>query len=267
MIRTKKYALVSLGLSAVALLDAIGSLLGFWSVTATERNCLLVLEGTVLLGLLLNSSAITRWVFRQTQDTRYRRVACLSLVSLLLCIGGDIVNFNIPEVFYRHGDVVMHDYLADSVWFFSPGYLLLVAAVLQVARIQNVKISTMAAVLALAIIAAISSFLPMHLANTGSYVTVLTAIHAVVITMVGFSAILLLMALGGIKAPANVWMVATGLLLACVADALIGNFWIYGNNGTGHYPDIRYINWFIYIGSQALVIHLPYVLLVNKAKP
>lgn len=265
MQETKRFVAISIALFVVALVDAVGSLLGYWSVTGSERTGLLLLESAVLAGLLLNSIAITRWVFQQTKNSHYRRVACFSLGSLLLCIGGDIVNFNLPELFYRHGGIVKHDYLADSVWFFSPGYLLLVAAVVQIALRRGVKTLTVVAVLAAALLVSIASFLSMHLAGTGSYVTAFTALHAAVITMVGFSGVLLVIAFDGFKAPLSIWLIAVGLVLASVADALIGNLWIYGNNGMGHFPDIRYVNWFIYIGSQAIVIHLPQIYLNQKA--
>jgi len=53
-----------------------------------------------------------------------------------------------------------------------------------------------------------------------------------------------------------VWLVATGLVLATVADGVIGQFWIYGNDGEGYFPAAKYVNWSLYIGSQCLVIHL-----------
>jgi hypothetical protein len=53
--------------------------------------------------------------------------------------------------------------------------------------------------------------------------------------------------------------VAAGLVLAAVADAVIGQFWLYGHAGQGFFPAVRDVNWVIYIGSQSLVIHLPRV--------
>jgi hypothetical protein len=77
------------------------------------------------------------------------------------------------------------------------------------------------------------------------------------ITAVGISGVLLLLSLGLTKAPPMAWLVGLGLVLAAVADAVIGSFWLYGNQGDGFYPAVRDINWVIYIGSQSLVIHLP----------
>lgn len=50
-----------------------------------------------------------------------------------------------------------------------------------------------------------------------------------------------------------------GLVLASVADVVIGSFWIYGNEGQGFFPLVSDLNWMIYIGSQCLVLHLPRV--------
>lgn len=47
-----------------------------------------------------------------------------------------------------------------------------------------------------------------------------------------------------------------GLFITELADAIIGAFWIYGDQGRGVYLQVRFINWFVYISSQCLVIHL-----------
>ena len=54
--------------------------------------------------------------------------------------------------------------------------------------------------------------------------------------------------------------VACGLVLATLADAVIGQFWLFGRGGQGWFPAVRDVNWVLYIGSQALVIHLPRLL-------
>ena len=55
-------------------------------------------------------------------------------------------------------------------------------------------------------------------------------------------------------------------MLAMIADALIGKFWIFGANGQGYFPLISHLNWIIYFGSQALIQQLPIALLQIKAE-
>jgi hypothetical protein len=49
-------------------------------------------------------------------------------------------------------------------------------------------------------------------------------------------------------------LVVIGCLLAPVADALIGNFWIYRN----HYPTVEHLNWIVYFTSLAMIQQMPF---------
>ena len=62
----------------------------------------------------------------------------------------------------------------------------------------------------------------------------------------------------------RIWCAALGLVLAMVADAIIGKFWIFGNEGQGYFPLVSHINWIIYFASQALIQQLPIGLLQLK---
>lgn len=259
----KVFGYVALGAWSMALLDSLAALLGFWSITQEhQRGMILALETMVMLILFANSATLRHWLLVHSQDLLARRVAMLCMLSLAVCIGGDIENFNLPQTYFRHGDVVKHDYLADSVMYFAPGYALLLAAVLMVVRARGVSWRTVTWVAVMSGLLGLLSFASMVLPNTGDYVAGITGAYSVLITWVGASAWLLLLAFGGWReASPLVRMVAFGLLLATVADAVIGSFWIYGNDGLGFFPVAREVNWIIYVGSQALVMQLPRLLI------
>lgn len=254
-----RFNVLSLTAFLLAIMVAAAGLSGLWTITGStvERYSLLLIEALTVLLLIANSHAIRRWVYRHSDDPVARRVAWLCLISICLCFGGDIINFNLPQSYFRHGEVVKHDYLADSVWLFAPGYLLLMVAALYLARSRGLSIRIMATGLGLAALMGAASFASLHLPGTGTYVSVITGFYSMLITAVGMSGALLLLSFGLTKAPPMVWLVALGLVLAAVADAVIGTFWLYGKQGEGFYPAVRDINWVIYIGSQSLVIHLP----------
>jgi hypothetical protein len=168
-------------------LVSAGGLLGWWSVEgpAAERVAVFAASGLTLLLLLANGLHIRRAVLAQAVWPWQRVVANLGLLSLLLCTAGDLVNFNLPQTFHRHGGVVRHDYLADSVWCFAPGYLALLAAVLVVARQRGLPVRTMGLVIGAACVSGLLSFAGMHLPGTGAAVTGLTGVYSMVITAVG----------------------------------------------------------------------------------
>lgn len=250
------YVRLSLAVWLVATIDALGGLLGWWSVTGEERAIILSAELLMLLVLFANSLALKNWVYRNTESPLYRQVAWLSVGSLALCISGDLVNFNLPETYYRHGPLVKHDYLADSVWFFAPGYLLLMVASLRVALANGLNRLVIAGVLSVAGVIGGVSVSAMHLPGTGNYVSAITGFYGVFITMVGASGLVFVLSFGKAGVRPGVLLVGSGMVLAAVADSVIGQFWIYGNEGQGYFPAARYINWSLYIGSQCLVIHL-----------
>jgi len=254
-----RFNVLSLTAFLLAIMVAAAGLSGIWTVTGTntERLSLLLIEALTVLLLIANSHGIRRWVYRHSNDPVARRVAWLCFIGLCLCFGGDIVNFNLPQTYFRHGEVIKHDYLADSVWLFAPGYLLLMVAALYLARSRGLSQKTMIVGLGLGALMGAISFATLHLPGTGTYVSVITGFYSMLITAVGVSGVLLLLSYGLTQAPPMAWLVALGLVLAAVADAVIGSFWLYGNNGQGFFPEVRDINWVIYIGSQSLVIHLP----------
>ncbi len=256
-----KFVAVSAVAVCMAVIDSVGGMLGLWSVTGgdTQRLLITAFEALTMLLLLGNSVAIRQSIVNDPALRHLRVVATLSTLSLLVCLGGDLVNFNLPQTYFRHGEVIKHDYLADSVWFFAPGYSLLIAAVAVAIRKTGRGLGGLYAAWAVAAVVGVATLYSMCLPDAGSYVLRMTGGYSVIITAVGFTGGVLIWAFGGMRAPAGIWWVGAGVILANLADAVIGQFWIYGNRGDGFFPIAREVNWIMYVGSQALVIHLPRV--------
>lgn len=262
-----KFVAVSVLAVAMAVVDSVGGMLGLWSVTGgtTQRLWITAFEALSMLMLLANSVAIRRAIYADAALVHLRAVATLSTLSLLVCLGGDWVNFNIPQTYFRHGAVIRHDYLADSVMFFAPGYALLIAAVAVAFRQTGRPLKPLVTSWVVAAVVGVATLYSMHLPDTGPYVTAVTGGYSLVITAVGLTGGMFIWAFGGLKASAGVWWVGVGVVLANLADAVIGQFWIYGNGGEGFFPIAREVNWIMYVGSQALVIHLPRVVAAHDS--
>ncbi|CAM3997139.1 hypothetical protein [Pseudoalteromonas byunsanensis] len=257
-----KYILLSVLAVLFALLDSGGAMLGFWSITdADTRSYILAFEFTTLCLLLLNSL----FIWRRVQGVPWRRLLATGcLASLLLCIFGDVVNFNLGNRFFDSSDVVKHDYLIDSVLFFAPGYAMLLLVMSYILKhYYNVRSLLLAASLSFGI--ATVSYINIVNANAGMYVTVVSYFYSLLISLVATSGILLWFKYG-VSAPMSIWLCAIGLVLATLADYLIGAMWIFGNDGQGFYPLARELNWILYITSQGLVIHLPRVIELHTDK-
>ncbi|KAF7781355.1 hypothetical protein PRUB_b0545 [Pseudoalteromonas rubra] len=248
---------ISVLIIALAMLDLIFTLLGVWSVVGETRNWVLSFEALTLILLLCNCLIIRQVINQHQYAHSYRLVANLVVFSLLFCLAGDIVNFNLAQHYFQHGAVIKHDYLADSVWFFMPGYLLLFLACWCLLGYSGTQVVYFIIAMLITSLLALFSYLNMHLPGSGWYVTLLTGGYALVIAQAALLGLCLLISSRIAKTQRTI--LALGMILATVADALIGQFWLFGNEGQGYYPQIRAINWAIYITSQAIVIHLPLV--------
>jgi hypothetical protein len=264
MILKDRYFVISLLLFLVATIESVGGLLGLWSVIGEERLVILSIEGAVLIGLLVNCYAIKNWVYHHSTESSHRLLAWTTLVSIALCICGDVVNFNLPLSYYRYDDIIKHDYLVDSVFFFGPGYALFLMVTCCIILSNGLKPKILLVVLSIASLIGATSFMSMHLSNTGLTVSLITGAYAVLITLVGASGIILFVTLRKSTARVALFIVASGLVLATIADGVIGQFWIYGNNGEGYYPIAKYINWSLYIASQSILIHLARIAVWHK---
>lgn len=233
--------------------------------TPNNKEILLFLTVSSLCLLMFNSVAISAWVFHQFKDKQLRFIAVLCSAALMLCTVGDVINFNLSQHYHRYATLIKHDYLIDSILFFAPGYsLLFLACVLAYKRQQ--AISQLKSILFMVVVLVISatSLASMYLDGAGIPILAMTGVYSVVVTSVGLMGLVLVVTYGGFHAPKPIIWVSLGLLLAALADAIIGAFWIYGNQGQGFYPQVRYLNWFIYISSQCLVIHLAKVVALAK---
>jgi hypothetical protein len=251
-----RYLVTSLIIWLVATVESIGGLAGYWSITGNERFVILLIESAVLVALLANCYAIKNWVYRHSMETPHRVCAWVTFVALALCVCGDVVNFNLPQTYYRYGGIVKHDYLADSVTFFAPGYALFLTIACWFAISSGIKPKVLLIWIIIASLVGAASFLSMHIPNTGQHVSMVTGSYAVLITIVGASGFILITGLRNAAKNRGIWLVAIGLVLAAVADGVIGQFWIYGNAGEGFFPAAKYVNWSLYIGSQCLLIHI-----------
>ncbi len=257
-----RYIIPGILIFVVATVESAGSLLGYWS--ESEGSIIWFVKGCVLLSLIILSFSIRNWVVHNTSNSLYRKVAWLSLASLIVCVGGDIVNANFSNTFHRYEGAVKHDYLAESILFFGPGYFLLLVNGALVSIHNEVKASVIYLSVLIGALLGIASLFVMHLPGTGVFVTVMTAGYAALIAVVGIFGFVIIHSFGGKNASTGPWLVGLGFMLAGVADAVIGNFWIYGNGGAGFYPTVRHVNWILYIASQSLVIYLPFILVLDK---
>lgn len=215
----------------------------------TPRILFALAEMSLLFALLWNGWRIRAFVHAQAESGALARsTANLVFASLLLCIGGDAINRNLGAAYYAYDQVVEHSYLADSVWFFFPGYLLFIVAAW---RATAARVSPWLRVGSLVVgaVAGVATFAGLVLPGTSDYVAAMTGSYSVLISLMVPAALWIALAYGR---PA--WPVALGTALATVADALIGQFWLFGE---GWYPGIAYLNFAVYFLSQALMQQFP----------
>ncbi|MGB1580765.1 MAG: hypothetical protein ACPHER_04580 [Nevskiales bacterium] len=207
-------------------------------------------EMLLIAALLGNAWLIRRWAQQSGQSPLTQSTALLCFLSLALCAGGDFINRNYFGIYYGHGSSVRHSYLADSVWLFAPGYGLFLLATLRVALARQVSKAFISGCAVIAAALGALSFADLYQPEAGTYVSSMTGGYAAFISIVGVSALWVTKALGWRLA----YPVAIGAVMATIADALIGNFWLYRE---GYYPAISHVNWILYFASQALVQQLP----------
>lgn len=227
-----------------------------------NKTVLGIVEMLLIAALVWNGWRIRQHVGRLVLPAelgaRLRTVATLTLASLAICSLGDLVNRNFSQTFFTHDNVIEHSYLADSVWFFFPGYALFVLTTWYVTR-DRVALWLRTASLAVAAGAGLASFAGLVLPGTSPYVTVLTGSYAALISLMVPVALWLVLAFGR-----RLWPVALGAALATAADTLIGQFWLFGE---GFYPGVAYLNLVVYFLSQALLQQLPLYLATAAQEP
>lgn len=232
------------------------------STGSPNKTVLGIVEMLLIATLVWNGwrirQQVARLVLPAELSARLGTVATLTLASLAICSLGDLVNRNFSQTFFTHDTIIEHSYLADSVWFFFPGYALFVLTAWYVTR-DRVALWLRTASLAVAAGAGLASFAGLVLPGTSPYVTVLTGSYAVLISLMVPVALWLVLAFGR-----RLWPVALGAALATAADTLIGQFWLFGE---GFYPGVAYLNLVVYFLSQALLQQLPLYLATAAQEP
>lgn len=253
-----RFAKIAALIWLLAIIQSSLAIIGIFTITQSqyERIAFGVFELITMSLVIIYSVAILRSIAKQ-KCTLAETVSKACVGSLLLCFVGDVINRNFMQQFYQYDEIVKHSYLADSVLFFFPGYLLIIATVAFVAYNQGVTKTFMAITALLASVIALVTYQDMHIANSSLTLTVITMSYSVLVSILAVSALWLLKAFAWSKAPLGIWLAAGGLVLAMVADAIIGQFWIFGNQGQGFFPVVSHSNWIVYIGSQLLIQQLP----------
>lgn len=261
----KRCTIISFIAFTFAIIQSSLAILGYWSIdeSANERIWFGLAELGTMLILIINSLFIIYFV-GEAKNKEASHISRICLYSLIFCFLGDIVNRNFNQLFYQYDDIIKHSYLADSVAFFIPGYLLIMIAVTQLslARLPNKRFMVISAAIALGI--AVITYIDMHIVGTSTLLTLFTGFYSIVVSLLAISALWLIKAFKWREAPFTIWACTLGLFLAMLADAIIGKFWIFGNDGLGYFPIVSHINWIIYIGSQALIQQLPRGILESK---
>ena len=203
-----------------------------------------------LIGLLLvNGYLIYLYVRSRGDNPGSVVIAKLCLLSLALCACGDWLNRNFPQQFYQYDSVIEHSYLADSVWFFFPGYSVMLLAIYRIVR-PKMGISKCGAMALFAVVPGLFAFLDMVNSDSALYIRWITGSYAVLISLMLAAGMALLIAFPWRQSR---WLaIAAGL--AVVADAIIGNFWLFRD---GFYPQVAAANWVVYFVSQAMLQRLP----------
>jgi len=166
----------------------------------------------------------------------------------------DLINKNLQQEAFAYDQWIQHSYLIDSMLCFFPAYSLVLWAVLSTCRSQwqsrgRATLFTVA-VLVLGSLAWWDAY------HVNMAWLPAAAIWAYSVLMLGLllSAVLLARQWGWRQS----WPVVLGLVLAVLADGLIGQFWLSTNT---YYPQIRFVNWIVYFSSQVLLQFLPIMLL------
>ncbi len=220
------------------------------------RHVYSTVELLLVAGLLYQGWRIWQWAVASGQGALVQQVARLCFYSLLLCGLGDIVNRNYFERYYQWDEVIRHGYLIQSIVFFFPGYALVLVANWRLGaphvRQRTVVLGTLAA-LGVGALAFFGSYDPRVNALASAAMLAYTLLHAVLVV----SVVWVVRACGWSASS----LVAIGVFLAAVADALIGHFWIFSD----HFPVIEHVNWIVYFASLALIQQLPF--LAARAHP
>ncbi len=222
----------------------------------TGRQVFSTVEMLLVVLLAWQGWRIIGWARAADRGLLVERTAVWCFVSLVLCGLGDLVNRNYLEQSFQWDDVIRHSYLITAIWFFLPGYAVIIGVNRMVTR-SAVSRRFAAATAVVAAAAGALAFAADHVSGMGRYPATMIPVYSMVLGVLAGSTTWLVKAFGW--RPSAV--VVIGCLLALVADALIGRFWI----ATDHFPTIEHANWIIYFVSLAMIQQLPFLVAVAVA--
>jgi hypothetical protein len=214
------------------------------------RHVFSTVEMAFVLGLLGQGWRIVRWTRSTNQPELVVRVARLCLVSLGLCALGDLVNRNYLEQHYQWDHVLRASFLITAIWCFFPGY----ATVIGINRlITRSRVSTAFALVTgvVGAVAGVGAYASNHDPAMSRYASGMILAYTVMLAVLGASTVWLVRTFGWRAS----WIPVAGCLLALVADAIIGNFWIYRD----HFPTVEHVNWIPYFASLAMIQRLTFL--------
>lgn len=254
ILQTVHYKLITLLLLGIA---TVTSLLGSSLLWQSHQALFQWVLPSLSLLLVLRLGWYVRQTSLATSPSSLHKDIKLCWIALLLCTGGDIVNFNLLELYHRQDQIIKHDYLIDSIWFFALGYGLLLGLLIRFLRREfALKLTQIVLMIIIAAMIATWSYQLMYLPNISHYSLFLSATHCFIVSLLGVFGLCLLVKNKKCNIKAN-YAVASGFILAMLADAIIGQFWLFANQGDGYFPIARHVNWVIYIGSQTLLLLFP----------
>lgn len=210
-------------------------------------------EILLVLALLANTFLFLRFAQRNHWPQQAQLVALGCIVSLGLCLLGDIVNKNFLQSYYAYDAWVKHSYLISSISFFFPGYFILLLTTISCCY-RHLKLWWLLAMLAASVVIGVFAWMDLVVPDMAGTTRITTLAYSILITAVGLSGVLV----WKVYRQRLIFVVTIGLALAALADALIGQFWIKTDD---YYPAIRYLNWMIYFTSQAFIQFFPFRIL------
>lgn len=247
------------GLVAGSTLLQLGALAARSDVIAegtVGRHVFSTVEMVLVAALLAQGWRIVRWARATGQPAMVVRVARLCFVSLALCALGDLVNRNYLEQHYQWDDVLRASFLVTAIWCFFPGYAVIIGVNRVITR-TRVSTGYAAGSGALAVVAGVVAYGTNHDPAMSPYASGMILAYTAMLAVLGASTIWLVRTYGWAASKVPV----VGCLLALVADAIIGNFWIYRD----HFPTVEHVNWIPYFASLAMIQRLTFLVADHPA--
>ena len=242
-----------IGLVAGSALLQVGALVARSDAIAegtTGRHVFSTGEMAFVLALLVQGWRIVRWTAATQQPDLVVRVARLCLVSLALCAAGDLVNRNYLEQHYQWDHVLRASFLITAIWCFFPGYAVIIGVNRLITR-SRVTPGLALGTAAIGAVVGLGAYASNHDPAMSHYASGMILAYTVMLSVLGASTIWLVRTFGWSAS----WVPVVGCLLALVADAIIGNFWIYRD----HFPTVEHVNWIPYFASLAMIQRLTFL--------